>query len=102
LLWELGKPRRTLVTLVESGRVKPCKALDICCGAGTNTVYPAQKGFEVTAMDISKQAIRYAKQKARKAKVEMQSVLGNFVQLPFKDDVFDFVFDMGFFHHIMT
>jgi len=38
LPWELGKPRKTLVDLVEGGKIRPGKALDICCGAGTNTV----------------------------------------------------------------
>jgi len=102
LPWELGKPRETLVNLVESGRIKPCKALDICCGAGTNTVYLAQRGFDVTAMDISRQAIKYAEQKVGRAKVEMQSVLGNFITLPFKSEEFYFVFDMGCFHHVMV
>jgi len=40
--WELGKPRKVLVDLVEAGTVKPGRVLDICCGAGTNTVYLAQ------------------------------------------------------------
>lgn len=82
LPWEIGTPRKTLVDLVENGRIKQCKALGICCGAGTNTVYLAERGFDVAAVEISKQAIKYAKQKARKAKVEIQFVLGNFVTLP--------------------
>src|SRR3972149_12072790 len=93
--WELGKPRKTLVDLIESGKIKQGKALDICCGAGTNTVYLAERGFEVSALDISKQAIKFAKQKAGKTKIEIQFVLGNFVTLPFKDEEFNFVLDIG-------
>ncbi len=100
LPWELGKPRETLVELVESGRIKPCKTLDVCCGAGTNTIYLAKRGFEVTAVEISRQAIRYAKQKTRRAKADIQFVLGSFVTLPFRDEKFCFVFDMGCFHHV--
>jgi ubiquinone/menaquinone biosynthesis C-methylase UbiE len=102
LPWELGKPRKILVDLVEGSSIKPCKTLDICCGAGTNTVYLAQRGFDVTAVDISKQAIKYAGQKARNAGVEIQFVLGSFVTLPFEDQRLDFVFDMGCFHHVLV
>jgi 2-polyprenyl-3-methyl-5-hydroxy-6-metoxy-1,4-benzoquinol methylase len=53
LPWELGRPRPHLVELVESGIIKSGKALDVCCGAGTNTVYLATKGFIATGIDIS-------------------------------------------------
>jgi len=102
LPWELGKPRKTLVDMVGSGRIKRGKALDLCCGAGTNTVYLALKDFEVTALDISKKAIKYAEQRARRTNVEIHFVLANFVKLPFKNEEFDFVLDMGCFHHVMV
>jgi ubiquinone/menaquinone biosynthesis C-methylase UbiE len=98
--WELGKPRPILVEFVEKGLVKKGKALDICCGAGTNTVYLAQKGFEVTGIDISSKAIEYAKKKAQQASVKIDFKVQNFLELPFKDEEFDFVFDMGCFHHV--
>ena len=47
LPWELGRPRKVLVELVEKGLIKRGKALDICCGAGTNALYLAKKGFQV-------------------------------------------------------
>ena len=49
LPWELGTPRRVLVELVDSETVRPGKALDLCWGAGTNPIYLAKKGFDVTA-----------------------------------------------------
>lgn len=98
--WELGKPRQVLVEFVKKGLLKKGKALDVCCGAGTNTVYLAQKGFEVTAIDISMKAIEYAKKKAKRANVKINFMLQSFVDLPFKNAEFDFVFDMGCFHHV--
>jgi ubiquinone/menaquinone biosynthesis C-methylase UbiE len=102
LPWELGKPRKSLVKLVESGRIKPNKTLDLCCGAGTNPIYLAKKGFDVTAMDISDGATKLSKEKAKKENVEMNLLIGSFLSLPFKDERFDFVFDMGCFHHVKT
>jgi ubiquinone/menaquinone biosynthesis C-methylase UbiE len=98
--WELDKPRPILVEFVEKGLIKKGKALDLCCGAGTNTVYFAQKGFEVTAIDISQKAIEYAKEKAARANVKINFMMQSFVDLPFRDEEFDFVFDMCCFHHV--
>lgn len=98
--WELGKPRKVLVELVDKGIIKPGKTLDLCCGAGTNTVYLAKKGFQVTGIDISSKAIEYAEEKAKEANVKIKLLVQNFLKLPFDDEEFDFVFDMGCFHHV--
>ena len=36
--------------VVEDGTIKPGKALVLGCGTGTNAVYLASKGFEVTGV----------------------------------------------------
>jgi SAM-dependent methyltransferase len=98
--WELGKPRPILVEYVEKKLIRKGKALDICCGAGTNTVYLAQNGFNVTGIDISPTAITYAKAKAARAHVNIRLLVQDFLKLPFNDGEFDFVHDMGCFHHV--
>ncbi|HJW65927.1 MAG TPA: class I SAM-dependent methyltransferase [Candidatus Bathyarchaeia archaeon] len=98
--WELGKPRPILREYVEKGLLKRGKALDICCGTGTNTVYLAEKGFEVTGIDISPTAIGYAEKKAAQSKVQVSLKVQDFLELPFEDEEFNFVFDMGCFHHV--
>jgi ubiquinone/menaquinone biosynthesis C-methylase UbiE len=98
--WELGKPRPILVEFVEKGLIKKGKALDLCCGAGTNTAYLAENGFKVTAIDISQRAIEYAKEKAEHANVKINFMIQSFVDLAFRDEEFDFVLDIGCFHHV--
>ncbi len=100
LPWELGKPRRVLVELVDSGRVAPGKALDLCCGAGTNPIYMAKKGFNVAALDISDKAVEYAKEQAFRVNVSINFLVATFLRLPFKSEEFDFAFDFGCFHHV--
>jgi ubiquinone/menaquinone biosynthesis C-methylase UbiE len=100
--WELGKPRESLVELVESEKIKPSKTLDLCCGAGTNPLYLAKQGFDVTAIDISDGAVKLSKKRIYQENVEMKLLVGSFLMLPFKDNIFDFVFDMGCFHHVET
>lgn len=100
LPWELGRPRPQLIELIKSGRVEPCKTLDICCGAGTNTVYLAQQGFEVTGIDISEKAIDIANKKAENANVNIRFDIGSSVDLPYANAEFGLVHDLGCFHHI--
>ena len=59
-----------------------------------------EKGFQVTGIDVSSKAIEYAKEKARKVNARTQFQVQNFLKLPFEDEEFDFVFDMGCFHHV--
>jgi SAM-dependent methyltransferase len=54
--YDIG-PRDELVGLVESGRVKPCRAIDLGSGTAGNVIYLAQHGFEVTGVDYSPAAI---------------------------------------------
>lgn len=100
LPWELGRPRKSLIELVDSGLVKPCKTLDLCCGTGTNPVYLATKGFEVTALDISDRAVQYAEERACEAETDIDFLVADFVNLPFRREAFGFVFDFGCFHHV--
>lgn len=100
LPWELGKPRDGLVNVIEKGIVAPDRALDLCCGLGTNPIYLAKKGFEVIAMDISDRAVEIAKKKAIMEKVAILFLVADFLHLPFLRDNFNFIFDFGCFHHV--
>lgn len=102
LPWELGRPRKVLVELVDSGLILPSRALDLCCGAGTNPIYLAKKGFDVTGLDVSDKAVEYARESARRAEVEVSFLVGDFLNLPFKSEQFDFAFDFGCFHHVQV
>lgn len=101
LPWELGRPRRSLVELVEKEQIRPGKALDLCCGAGTHAIYLSKKGFQVTGIDISSKAVEYAKDKVRKVNAKIQLQVQSFLHLDnFEDEEFDFVLDIGCFHHV--
>jgi 2-polyprenyl-3-methyl-5-hydroxy-6-metoxy-1,4-benzoquinol methylase len=76
------------------------KALDICYGLGTTTVYLAKNGFNVTGIDVSRTAIEAAKKKSQQCKESINFLNESFITLPFIDEAFDFVFDMGRFHHV--
>lgn len=65
------------------------KLLDLGCGVGQYSVYFADKGFEVTASDISQRALAYLSNKApyiNTVRLDMTD------PLPFADQSFDMVF----------
>ncbi|MBI2830315.1 MAG: class I SAM-dependent methyltransferase, partial [Chloroflexi bacterium] len=66
--WDVGA-REELVSLVEGGRIKPCRAIDLGCGTGANAIYLAQHGFDVTGIDFSEAAIEKARARAEEAGV---------------------------------
>jgi ubiquinone/menaquinone biosynthesis C-methylase UbiE len=60
----------------------------------------AQNGYDVTGIDISRTALRIARAKAATAKVNIGFLNESFVDLPFGDGRFDFVWDMIRFHQV--
>lgn len=100
--WDLGRPRDFLVEFIEKGMIRGASALDTCCGLGTNGLYLAEKGFKVTGIDISDEAVKIARRKARESgkadKIDLQ--IRNFMNMEFESETFDFVLDVGCFHHV--
>ncbi len=91
--WELGHPSFELVRIINEGIVKPCRAIELGCGTGTDAVFLAQQGFDVTAADCSGVALDRARRTA-----DIESVTVNFLQADlcrFRMDVepFDFLFE---------
>lgn len=101
--WELGRPRDFLVDLIEKGMIEGHRALDTCCGLGTNSLYLAEKGFKVTGIDISGNAVEIANRKAKEAGKDRIAdfQVRNFMDLDFDSGSFDFVLDVGCFHHVV-
>ncbi|GBE19951.1 MAG TPA: class I SAM-dependent methyltransferase [Candidatus Pacearchaeota archaeon] len=64
-VWTLkNTPSRELRSIVSCEVVNPCRAIDLGCGEGYNSIYLALNGFDVTGVDISENAIAYAKENA--------------------------------------
>ncbi|MGB7911821.1 MAG: methyltransferase domain-containing protein, partial [Desulfobaccales bacterium] len=56
--WDIGKPDFNLIQTVSTMAIEPCKALDIGCGTGDNSIWLSQKDFQVTGVDTSELAIQ--------------------------------------------
>ena len=55
--WNYETPPDALVSLVKSGKISPCKTIDLGCGTGNYAMYLAGLGFDVTGIDSSPTAI---------------------------------------------
>ena len=97
--WDSGQPNRRLIETVERGTIKPGRVAVLGCGSGTNAVYLATKGFEVTALDVAPTALTIAQAKAAKAKVKVRWLLADVLAPPTLEP-FDFLFDSGCYHGV--
>ncbi len=99
--WNIETPPDILVGLVESGKVKPCKTIDLGCGTGYYSIYLASVGFDVTGIDVSPTAIKIAQENAKKKGIKcnffVADVLGNLNEVK---GTFDFAYDWELLHHI--
>jgi cyclopropane fatty-acyl-phospholipid synthase-like methyltransferase len=98
LPWDSGRPDLHLAGVIEAHGIKPGKALEIGCGTGTNSIWLAQHGFEVTGMDISQTAIARAREKAAVAGVTGRVLVGDFMVDQVPGAPFDLVYDRGCLH----
>jgi SAM-dependent methyltransferase len=99
--WNLEEPPGLLVKALEEGRIRPCKAVDLGCGAGNYTVWLASMGFEVTGIDISPEAIRLAEALAGEKGVSCRFVAADLTgDLSEFHQAFDLAFDWEVLHHV--
>ena len=99
--WNIETPPDALVELVKNEKVKPCKTIDLGCGAGNYAIWLAGEGFDVTGIDVSPTAIKVAKRNAKKKGIKCSflaaDVLGDLEEVK---ETFDFAYDWELLHHI--
>ncbi|NCQ34556.1 class I SAM-dependent methyltransferase [bacterium] len=98
LPWDTGEPDGHLRGVIEHHDLAPCRALEIGCGTGTNAIWLAQQGFDVTGMDLSPTAIASAEAKRATLGVRCGLVAGDFLTDDLPRAPYEFVYDRGCFH----
>ena len=94
--WDVKRPDSHLAQIVKNIPVKPCRALELGCGTGTNAIWLARQGFKVTAIDLSETALDQARKKDGADACTF--VLADFFDDPLPGTDFGFVFDLGCMH----
>lgn len=100
LPWDTGQPSTELQRVLRAHAIHPCRALDVGCGTGSNSVWLAQQGFEVTGFDVAPLAIEQANARARSADVSANFLVADVLDLPDLGGPFAFFFDRGCYHAV--
>jgi len=87
--WEIGTPQKFLEQMIESGLIVPGKALDLCSITGNNALFLTEHGFDVSGIDLIPLTKKY-----------MKDPRTEYLRLPFIQDQFDFVMDLGCFLYL--
>jgi 2-polyprenyl-3-methyl-5-hydroxy-6-metoxy-1,4-benzoquinol methylase len=99
--WNIETPPNLLKKIVDKHLNKSTKIIELGCGAGNYVAYLANKGYEVTGVDISSKAIDIAQNSAKEKGVSCKyfvcDVLSNLTEIT---DNYDFVYDWELLHHI--
>jgi 2-polyprenyl-3-methyl-5-hydroxy-6-metoxy-1,4-benzoquinol methylase len=99
--WNSEMPPDALVELVRSGTVRPCRTIDLGCGAGNYAIYLAGLGFDVTGIDSAPTAIKIARENAQKTGVSCTFIAADLLgDLHEVSGTFDFAYDWELLHHI--
>ena len=73
------------------------KVLDLGCGEGGNSLHLAEKGFDVTCVDISKTAIKELSKEAKKRKLKIKTVVADLESFEFEEK-YDVILALGVVH----
>ena len=68
--------------------------MDLCCGWGRHTIRLAQRGYRMTALDLSAYHIELARNAALDAQVDVEWIEGDMRRIPRGDAVFSGVINM--------
>jgi SAM-dependent methyltransferase len=99
LPWFSPRPSPFLVRAVAARWLpRRDRVLDIGCGAGTNVLWLARRGFRATGVDVAPAAIRVARSRSSASGTSATFELGEATRLPFPRARFGTTLDFGCFH----
>src|SRR5437588_6229005 len=84
-----GRPNGRLVA--EVAALAPGRVLDVGCGEGADAIWLAQRGWTVTAIDISEVAICRAREASVPTGASVEWICGDVLQTPFPARSFELV-----------
>ena len=94
--WDISRPQSSIVKVLKNREIQG-EVLDIGCGSGENALYLASQGYNVTGIDLSKNAIKKALIKAKNLGLNVNFKVDNALYLK-TNKKFDTVIDCGLFH----
>jgi SAM-dependent methyltransferase len=97
--WKLGV-NQELIRLVENGRIKPCRTVELGCGSGKNLVFLAKYGFDVTGIEKTPVALEMGRKRLKMAGVSATLLQDDIAELKNVQGEFDLLVDLGQLHDL--
>ncbi len=98
--WDTGRHSAELARVLYADQIHPCRVIEFGCGTGSNAVWLAEQGYDVTGLDLSPLAIERANQRAAEAGVKVRFLAGDLLAAPDLGEPADFLFDRGCYHAV--
>jgi len=95
--WDIKRAQSDIVALADAGGFSG-EVLDIGCGPGDNAIFLATRGYRVTGVDMVPAALGRARARALGARVKVDFVQANALELDKLGRTFDTVLDSGLLH----
>ncbi len=95
---DTGEPEPLLVEFVTSGRIQPTQTLEIGAGTGTNSIWLAERGFDLVGIDVAPRAVERATAKLNGRALPCRFASLDFLASAPEGGPFEFIFDRGCFH----
>lgn len=107
--WSRNTDRQWLVPCVEAAYLAErwsgkgfSKFLDLGCGLGRHSVYMAGKGFEVSAVDLSREGVEHLEGWTARERLSIKTAVCDMHSLPFEEGAFDCVMAYNVIYHTDT
>ncbi|PIQ98230.1 MAG: SAM-dependent methyltransferase [Nitrospinae bacterium CG11_big_fil_rev_8_21_14_0_20_56_8] len=72
------------------------RALDLAAGEGRNSIYAAERGYQVAALDISEVALAKAERLANEKNIKISTVIADLDSISFETDAYDLILCFNF------
>ena len=96
--WDSQRPSRELREILDQSAIPKGRALEFGCGTGTNAIFLAEQGFDVTAIDVASSALEIARRRAATAGVNVEFLETDVQDFGQNCEPFQFLFDRGCYH----
>jgi len=97
----INAPDENLVQYFNNNLLTPGgRVLELGCGPGRNAICFAKQGYDVDAVDLSKEALQWGDERAKEQGVRINFIFNNIFDLDIQKSKYDVIYDSGCFHHI--
>jgi tellurite methyltransferase len=94
------EPSGGLLECIRKYQILPCRALDMGCGGGRNSLWLADHGYDVLAVDVSAEAVRATLAAASTAHLQIRACVCDIAQDTLGGDTFGLIVAVTTLNHV--